>query len=101
MEIIPSLSTEYIEQTMTAIITNADLDAFFQGIRSLMLPAGYLRCGHVRGISGSDSEFWRKNTHLSSKKRRLFYSRLFLRGRSRKNVILWGRDHTLRYEVCP
>ena len=39
MEIIPSLSTEYIEQTMTAIITNADLDAFFQGIRSFMLPA--------------------------------------------------------------
>ena len=39
LEFIPSLSTAYIEKTMTAIINNADLDAFFQGIRSFMLPA--------------------------------------------------------------
>ena len=34
MELIPSLSTEYIERTMTAILDKADLDLFFQGIRS-------------------------------------------------------------------
>ncbi len=39
LEFIPSLSTAYIEKTMTAIINNADLDAFFQGIRSFLLPA--------------------------------------------------------------
>lgn len=39
MELIPSLSTEYIEQTMTAILDKADLDLFFQGIRSFLLPA--------------------------------------------------------------
>lgn len=39
MELIPSLSTEYIEKTMTAILDKADLDLFFQGIRSFMLPA--------------------------------------------------------------
>lgn len=39
LEFIPSLSTDYIEKTMTAILDKADLDLFFQGIRSFMLPA--------------------------------------------------------------
>ena len=39
LEFIPSLSTDYIEKTMTAILDMADLDLFFQGIRSFMLPA--------------------------------------------------------------
>ena len=39
VELVPSLSTDYIEKTMTAILDKADLDLFFQGIRSFMLPA--------------------------------------------------------------
>lgn len=39
MEIIPSLSTDYINRTMEAILDKADLDLFFQGIRSFLLPA--------------------------------------------------------------
>lgn len=39
MEFIPSLSTSYIEKTMTAILDKADLDLFFQGLSSFMIPA--------------------------------------------------------------
>lgn len=39
MEFVPSLSADYIEKTMTAVLDSADLDAFFQGIRSFLLPA--------------------------------------------------------------
>lgn len=61
----------------------------------------YLHHCHVRGLSGCDHSFGKKIYIYPIKKGGCKNSRLFLRGRSRKNVILWGRDHTLRYEVCP